>query len=149
MRTYTVGYFVGSLAKDSINRKLAKALVRLAPEGLELKEIGYADLPLYNHDYDADYPPVARDFKEKIAEVDALHRDVRHEEVERPRRVLRMPVRRQVAFVQVLMDGLGHRGVVHGGVRKVSRIARRRCPIGQLRDIKLGLSGFPSLWNSR
>ena len=31
MTTYTVGYFVGSLAKASINRKLARALVRLAP----------------------------------------------------------------------------------------------------------------------
>ena len=72
MRTYTVGYFVGSLAKDSINRKLAKALVRLAPEGLEMREIGYSDLPLYSWDYDADYPPVARAFKEAIAEVDAL-----------------------------------------------------------------------------
>ncbi|WP_022888920.1 hypothetical protein [Agromyces italicus] len=29
---YRVGYFVGSLASDSINRTLAKVLVRLAPE---------------------------------------------------------------------------------------------------------------------
>ena len=33
MTTYKVGYLVGSLAKGSINRKLAKALVRLAPAG--------------------------------------------------------------------------------------------------------------------
>ena len=39
--TYKVGYFVGSLAKDSINRKLAKALVRLAPESLEMTEISF------------------------------------------------------------------------------------------------------------
>ena len=31
MPAYKVGYLVGSLAKASINRKLAKALVRLAP----------------------------------------------------------------------------------------------------------------------
>jgi chromate reductase len=31
MKTCTVGYFVGSLATGSINRLLAKALVRLAP----------------------------------------------------------------------------------------------------------------------
>lgn len=72
MRTYSVGYFVGSLAKESINRKLAKALVRLAPPDLDLKEISYADLPLYSWDYDADYPPVARAFKEAIAEVDGV-----------------------------------------------------------------------------
>ena len=35
MTTYKVGYFVGSLATGSINRKLAKALVRLAPAELE------------------------------------------------------------------------------------------------------------------
>ena len=33
MTTHKVGYFIGSLAKESINRKLAKALVRLAPPG--------------------------------------------------------------------------------------------------------------------
>jgi NAD(P)H-dependent FMN reductase len=37
MTTHTVGYFVGSLAKNSINRKLATALVRLAPPGLQMR----------------------------------------------------------------------------------------------------------------
>src|SRR5690606_26671382 len=54
--TYTVGYFVGSLAKASINRKLARALVRLAPSELQMREIPIGDLPLYSYDYDADYP---------------------------------------------------------------------------------------------
>jgi chromate reductase len=70
--TYTVGYLVGSLAKASINRKLARALVQLAPSELELKEIPFAELPIYSHDYDADYPPVARTFKAAIAAVDAV-----------------------------------------------------------------------------
>ena len=69
---YTVGYFVGSLAKASINRKLAQALVRLAPESLSLTEIPFGDLPLYSYDYDADYPAVARTFKDQIAAVDAV-----------------------------------------------------------------------------
>ena len=72
MTEYKVGYFVGSLAKASINRKLAGALVRLAPASLVLTEIPFADLPLYSYDYDADYPPVARTFKEQIAVVDAV-----------------------------------------------------------------------------
>jgi chromate reductase len=72
MTTYKVGYFVGSLAKGSINRLLSKALVRLAPEQLELVEIPIKDLPLYSYDYDADYPPVARAFKQAIADVDAV-----------------------------------------------------------------------------
>jgi chromate reductase len=72
MTTYKVGYFVGSLAKGSINRLLSKALVRLAPEHLEMVEIPIRDLPLYSYDYDADYPPEARAFKRAIAEVDGV-----------------------------------------------------------------------------
>ncbi len=72
MTRYKVGYFVGSLATQSINRKLARALVRLAPEGLEFSEITFNELPLYSYDYDDDYPPVARAFKEKIVASDAV-----------------------------------------------------------------------------
>ena len=72
MTTYKVGYLVGSLAKESINRKFAKALINLAPEQLEFSEIRFGDLPLYSYDYDADYPPVARDFKAAIKRSDAV-----------------------------------------------------------------------------
>src|SRR5690625_190957 len=72
MPPFTVGYFVGSLSKDSINRKLAQALLRLSPEELQFTEISYDQLPLYNRDFDADYPPVARAFKQSIADVDAV-----------------------------------------------------------------------------
>ena len=44
MTTYTVGYLVGSLASDSINRTLSKALIRLAPPRLELMLDARADL---------------------------------------------------------------------------------------------------------
>ena len=54
MSTFTVGYFVGSLARASINRKLAVALTRLAPEELRMQEIPIGELPLYSYDYDAD-----------------------------------------------------------------------------------------------
>jgi chromate reductase, NAD(P)H dehydrogenase (quinone) len=69
---YKVGYFVGSLAKASINRKLSQALIRLAPKDLQFSEIPIRDLPLYSPDYDADYPPVARQFKQAIADADAV-----------------------------------------------------------------------------
>jgi chromate reductase len=72
MTTFTVGYFVGSLAKASLNRKLALALTRLAPPELRMREIPIGELPLYSYDYDADYPPVARAFKAAIADVDAV-----------------------------------------------------------------------------
>lgn len=72
MTDFKVGYFVGSLAKGSINRKLAKALVGLAPAKLKMQEISFRDLPLYSYDYDADFPQVAKDFKAAIAAVDAV-----------------------------------------------------------------------------
>jgi chromate reductase, NAD(P)H dehydrogenase (quinone) len=72
MTTYKVGYLIGSLAKGSINRKLAGALIRLAPKELEFTEIKFGDLPLYSYDYDPDYPPVARAFKDALAAVDAV-----------------------------------------------------------------------------
>jgi chromate reductase, NAD(P)H dehydrogenase (quinone) len=72
MTTYKVGYLVGSLATASINRQLAKALIKLAPPELTFTEIPIKDLPLYSYDYDADFPPVARAFKQAIADVDAV-----------------------------------------------------------------------------
>jgi len=72
MATYQVGYFVGSLASASINRTLSSALIRLAPSELAFAEIPIRDLPLYNYDYDANYPPEARALKETIASVDAV-----------------------------------------------------------------------------
>jgi chromate reductase len=70
--TYTVGYLVGSLARASINRKLARALTRVAPPELVMREIPIGELPLYSYDYDADYPPPGRALKDAIAAVDAV-----------------------------------------------------------------------------
>jgi hypothetical protein len=67
-----VGYIVGSLATASINRTLAKALIRLAPPELEFVEIPIKDLPLYSYDYDADYPAEGRALKDALASVDAV-----------------------------------------------------------------------------
>ena len=70
--TYRVGYFVGSLAAGSINRILSKALIKVAPTDLEFTEIPIKDLPLYNRDYDADYPPEGRALKAAITDVNAI-----------------------------------------------------------------------------
>lgn len=69
---YKVGYFVGSLAKGSINRTLAKALIKVAPPELQFEEIPIGNLPLYSYDYDADYPPEGRALKDAIAASDAV-----------------------------------------------------------------------------
>jgi len=72
MSTYRIGYFVGSLSSTSINRVLSRALVRLAPEGLQLAEIPIGDLPLYSPDFDSDYPQPARALKDAIAGSDGV-----------------------------------------------------------------------------
>jgi chromate reductase len=70
--SYKVGYFVGSLSSTSINRILAKALIRVAPDDLEFTEIPIRELPLYSQDYDADFPPEARALKQAISAMDAV-----------------------------------------------------------------------------
>src|ERR1700722_14540490 len=72
MSDYRIGSIVGSLSTESINRRLARALIRLAPTNLEFVEISIGDLPLYNRDFDTDFPPAGRALKDAIAGVDAV-----------------------------------------------------------------------------
>ena len=72
MTQYTIGYIVGSISSTSLNRRLATALARLAPQGVRLVEIPIADLPFYSPDHDADYPQAARAYKQAIADVDGV-----------------------------------------------------------------------------
>jgi chromate reductase len=67
-----VAVIVGSLRKDSLNRKLANALIRMAPESLKLEIVEIGQLPMFNQDFEADPPQVVRDFKQKIEAADAL-----------------------------------------------------------------------------
>ena len=72
MTQYKIGYFVGSLATNSINRTLSKALIKLAPDNLAFTEISIKDLPLYSYDYDASYPPESTALKTSVEAADGL-----------------------------------------------------------------------------
>lgn len=72
MTAIKVGIIIGSLAKASINRKLAGALEKLAPEGVSFSEIAIGNLPLYSYDYDADYLAEGRALKAAIEAADAI-----------------------------------------------------------------------------
>ncbi|MEN6330465.1 MAG: NAD(P)H-dependent oxidoreductase, partial [Smithella sp.] len=52
-----IAVFVGSLRKESFNRKTAIALTKLAPVSLALEIIEIGKLPLYNQDYDDEGNP--------------------------------------------------------------------------------------------
>lgn len=62
----------GSLRKDSINRKLALAIAKLAAGKLDLKLVDLSDLPLFNQDLEANYPVAAQRVKDEIAAADAV-----------------------------------------------------------------------------
>jgi len=50
---YQIAVVVGSLRQDSLNRKLATALARLAPADFKFVQVRIDDLPLYNQDDDS------------------------------------------------------------------------------------------------
>ncbi len=62
----------GSLRKDSINKKLALAIARLAAGRLDLKLVDIADLPLYNQDLEANMPAAVTRLKAEIDAADAI-----------------------------------------------------------------------------
>lgn len=73
MTTYNVGVIVGSISSTSINRRLANALTKLAPQAdLELTEIPIAALPFYSADNDGAIPAEAAEFKAAVERVDGV-----------------------------------------------------------------------------
>jgi chromate reductase len=63
---------VGSLRKDSINRKVANAIAELAPANLKLNIIEIGHLPLYDQDVDENPPAAWTQFRERIRSADAV-----------------------------------------------------------------------------
>ena len=67
MSQYQISVIVGSLRKDSFNRKLASAIVKLAPSEFSFKQLEIGDLPLYNQDDDAQQAASVKRMKAEIA----------------------------------------------------------------------------------
>jgi chromate reductase len=72
MSRYEIAVIVGSLRRDSINRKLAHALMKLAPPEFSCRELQIDDLPLYNEDNDADPAAAVKRLKSEIATASGL-----------------------------------------------------------------------------
>jgi len=70
--TRDVAVVVGSLRKESFNRKAARALMELAPETLKLEIVEIGQLPLYNQDIDSNPPAEWTAFRERIRRADAV-----------------------------------------------------------------------------
>lgn len=72
MQGNQIGFIVGSLRKESINRQLARALMKLLPSDFKSSLIEIGDLPLYNQDLDGAQPAAVTHFKEQIAQASGI-----------------------------------------------------------------------------
>jgi chromate reductase len=69
---HKVAVIVGSIRKDSINKKLAKALAKLGEGKLDLQMVRIDDLPLFNQDDASDPPTEVWRFKSEVEAADAV-----------------------------------------------------------------------------
>lgn len=67
-----IAVIVGSLRKDSINRKVAKSLADVAPPELKLSIVDIAQLPIYNPDDDENAPAAWANFRQRIKSADGV-----------------------------------------------------------------------------
>jgi chromate reductase len=67
-----IAVIVGSLREGSINRRTAKALAKLAPDGLKLEIVEIGGLEPYNQDLDAMPPAGWTAFRQHIRAADAV-----------------------------------------------------------------------------
>jgi chromate reductase, NAD(P)H dehydrogenase (quinone) len=72
MGQFQIAVVVGSLRKDSFNRKLANAIARLAPPDFSFKQVQIGDLPLYNQDDDASQAASVKRLKREITDSQGL-----------------------------------------------------------------------------
>lgn len=68
----TIAVMIGSLRRDSINRKLTAALEKLAGDRLQFHELHIADLPYYNDELWDDIPEAVARFKDRLGHSDAV-----------------------------------------------------------------------------
>ena len=72
MSKYQIAVIVGSLRRDSFNRKLANAMAKLAPSEFSFKQVQIGDLPLYNQDDDANQAESVKRLKSDIKAAQGL-----------------------------------------------------------------------------
>lgn len=72
MASIKVAVLVGSLRKESLNRKAAHAIAALAPATLEFDILEIGQLPLYNQDLDENPPQQWLEFRDELRAYDAV-----------------------------------------------------------------------------
>jgi chromate reductase, NAD(P)H dehydrogenase (quinone) len=69
---YKIAIIVGSLRKDSINRKVARSMCAIRGDNLDCGMVEIGDLPLYSQDRDSDPPEQWVRFRHAIGEADGV-----------------------------------------------------------------------------
>ena len=69
---YKIAILVGSLRRDSINRKVARSICGLRDDNLDCSMIEIGDLPLYNQDLDDNPPEQWVRFREQVRAADGV-----------------------------------------------------------------------------
>lgn len=72
MSRYTIALVIGSLRKESFNRQLANAVVKLAPPEFSFHDLQIGDLPLYNQDDDDNQAESVKRLKSEILAAQGL-----------------------------------------------------------------------------
>jgi chromate reductase len=72
MNEYRIAVVIGSLRRDSYNRKLANAVKKLAPEEFSFHALRIDDLPLYNQDDDGNQAEQVKRLKSEITGAQGL-----------------------------------------------------------------------------
>jgi chromate reductase len=67
-----IAVIIGSLRKDSMNRKMAKQLIALAPPSVKFEIVEIGDLPIYNQDLDEAPPEAWTTFRNKLKSSDGF-----------------------------------------------------------------------------
>lgn len=67
-----IAVLIGSLRKESWNRKVAKELIRLAPEELAMSIVEIGALAFYNEDQEANPPQSWQDFRAIMKDMDGV-----------------------------------------------------------------------------
>jgi chromate reductase len=65
--SYSIAVLVGSLRRESFNRRFATALVKLGPADFSFSQLEIGDLPLYNQDDDANQAQQVQRLKREIS----------------------------------------------------------------------------------
>ena len=72
MAKHKIAIIVGSLRKESVNRKMAQAICRIAGDSLDCSIVEIGNLALFNQDIEASPPAEWTQFKQAISAADGI-----------------------------------------------------------------------------